>query len=224
MVVKSSGSLPRKDYLPPLFEDRRERRRPLQSILEGECHVLVINASRDMAAGIRNELMTSLPGCEITFAPSIELARWILRKGNVDLVVTSPILPDGNVVKLRDTLEAMPAPPPVVIIGDMTIQAAEELGASTYTFSSVRFLGRKEAPPRKRNSLNERISSLGADLRDKLNNPLQEIVAMVFVAQAGGESSRVTDSALSAIDRAAKSLAQVVNGLEDTIKEAVTER
>jgi uncharacterized protein YaaW (UPF0174 family) len=71
----------------------------------------------------------------------------------------------------------------------------------------------------KRN-VSEHIRSLGADLRNDLNNPLQEIVAMVFVAKASGESS-ATSTALEAIDKAAQNLAGVVKGLETRILGAV---
>ena len=68
----------------------------------------------------------------------------------------------------------------------------------------------------------ETISSLGADLRNDLNNPLQEIVAMLFVAKAGGPvANGPTAQALDAIDRAAKNMASVVKTLEDKIRRAV---
>lgn len=66
-----------------------------------------------------------------------------------------------------------------------------------------------------------RIRALGADLRNDLNNPLQEIVAMVFVAQATGGLAQPTNQALEAIDRAAKNMATVVSKLEEEDTEVV---
>ena len=69
--------------------------------------------------------------------------------------------------------------------------------------------------------VDESIKNLGADIRNDLNNPLQEIVAMVFVAKATEESA-TTNNALEAIDKAAQNLASVVKGLEDKIRGLVT--
>jgi signal transduction histidine kinase len=66
--------------------------------------------------------------------------------------------------------------------------------------------------------LDRALSELGADIRNDLNNPLQEIVAMAFVAQAAGELSPVAEQALDAIENAAMNLSQVVNALEGKIR------
>ena len=61
------------------------------------------------------------------------------------------------------------------------------------------------------------MKNLGADIRNDLNNPLQEIVAMVFVAKASGQSE-TADKALEAISNAAQNMAVVVSTLEDKIR------
>jgi len=65
------------------------------------------------------------------------------------------------------------------------------------------------------------ISSLGADIRNDLNNPLQEIVAMAFVATSSDGLSPIAEEALSAIQRAATNMSSVVNSLEDKIRSVV---
>ena len=65
------------------------------------------------------------------------------------------------------------------------------------------------------------ISLLGADLRNDLNNPLQEIVAMAFVATSSSELSSTAEEALGAIQRAATSMASVIDTLEDKIRGAI---
>jgi signal transduction histidine kinase len=66
-----------------------------------------------------------------------------------------------------------------------------------------------------------RISELGADIRNDLNNPLQEIVAMAFVAHSSQGLSPSAEQALSAIQRAASNMATVVNKIEEKIRSAV---
>jgi len=198
-----------------------------------DARVLVVNASQEMAKEITMQLTLELPGCSIMYAPSIELASLLLKRRRIDLVVSSPILPDGNVVRLRSVLEQMPSPPDVVVVGNMNVRNAEQFGAAGYRFAEVRRLtvGPRPAPqapqvvsavpsPR-RPDLQRTIQALGADLRNDLNNPLQEIVAMVFVAKAGHECAPATSQALEAINKAAANMAQVVRSLEDKIRSAV---
>lgn len=59
------------------------------------------------------------------------------------------------------------------------------------------------------------ITSLSADLRDSLNNPLQEIVAMISVAKTQASESKLDDEALSVITRAAQDMAEEVMKLEE---------
>lgn len=189
--------------------------------------VLVINSSHDMAKEITLQLTLDIPGCSIMYAPSLHIARWILARRSIDLVVSSPILPDGPISRLRDSLEKMPSPPSVVVVGNMRAANAELFGKGGYEFSSLRRLGEIRSPEPHQSKqeplpFTNRVKSLGADLRNDLNNPLQEIVAMVFVASqaaSGGES--VTGQALNAIEKAAKNMAKIVSGLEARIKDSL---
>lgn len=185
--------------------------------------VLVINASHEMAKEITLQLTLGIPTCSIMYAPSIHIARWILARRHIDLVVSSPILPDGPIGRLRDSLEKMASPPNVVVVGNMNATSAELFGKGGYEFSSVRRLGELSVeepvtPKQEALPFDNKVKSLGADLRNDLNNPLQEIVAMVFVAQAGAPSEAGTSQALNAIEKAAKNMAKIVSGLEDRIK------
>jgi len=222
----------------------------LPTQLSAECRVLVVNSSREMAKEMTVELTMQIPGCAITYAPTIELAKLILARRRIDLVVASPMLPDGSITKLKDSLERFTSPPDVVVVGNLSMRNAELLGGSRYEFAALRRMhnepsAARAAPKIVRRSAIERqgspvssisnagvgsagsvmIRDLGANIRNDLNNPLQEIVAMVFVAQEDskteGTASPATMQALQAIERTAKSMAMIVNGLEEKIKIAV---
>lgn len=194
-----------------------------------EFRVLVINSSQEMAKEITGQLNLNLPGCAITYAPSIELARWILQRRPIDLIVSNPILPDGSISRLQDVLKKAKSPPDLLVIGSAGQSTAALKSIGGYRFSTYRSLGESptaskgKQPPAGVPAINmdRSIKDLGADLRNDLNNPLQEIVAMVYVAKAAGSSSAGTSQALDAIDQAAKNMAKVVKGLEDKIREAV---
>ncbi len=177
--------------------------------------VLVINSSHEMAKEITMELALSLPGCAITYAPSLDIAQFVLSRNSFSLVVSSSILPDGHIARLRRFLEELTAPPTLVVVGQAKSAQRLQLG-SVYRIQSVqRAQARpvRRVPPRL-----EAVRNLGADLRNDLNNPLQEIVAMVFVAQASKSSPTTNEEALAAIDRAAKNLASVVQSIESKIQ------
>lgn len=210
------------------------------SLSETEFRVLVINASQEMAKEITLQLTINMPGCSIMYAPTIELARWILSRRKIDLVVSSPLLPDGSIIRLKSVLEKSGAPPQVVIVGNLNEAAAEAFEHSGYEIATVKrlsgafggsnnqrfspptFLSRSKSSAASVTSLeaSEKLRTLGADLRNDLNNPLQAIVAMVFVAKAGGSSSAAAQEALDAIENAAKNMSTVVRGLEDKIRRA----
>lgn len=194
------------------------------------CSVLVINSGRDMAREITLQLTVALPGCSMIFAPSFELARWILRRRKIDLIVSSPILPDGGIEQLRTELDGMGLPPDLLVVGGVTRSGAEALDELGYQFAKFQKLGNSSMPQvvhgdfRNTNALREKVKELGADIRNDLNNPLQEIVAMVFVAQAAGQAAPMTNKALAAIDQAAKNMANYVNELEQRIEKVVVNR
>ncbi|MFM1847111.1 MAG: hypothetical protein RL417_585 [Pseudomonadota bacterium] len=203
---------------------------PPTALPSEDCTVLVVNASHQMAKEITMELALQIPGCSIVYSPSIEIAKLMLSRRRINLVVSSPILPDGSVEKLRGVLEKLENAPDVVVVGAMSARNAELFTEGGYEFSSMRRIGRPSEASgpvinrRGQPPIDRTIKDLGADIRNDLNNPLQEIVAMVFVAQAGHTVSPATEQALKAIDQAAKNMAKVVNRLEDKIRDAVVTR
>lgn len=200
---------------------------------QAQLTALVINSSQEMAKEITMQLTLTMPGCSITYAPTIEVAKWILAKKKIDLIVSSPVLPDGGIARLNKTLQKMDCPPDVVVVGDVRLKNAELFNDSGYQFATIRRFGAQDEAPKfprivrkpaeSKEIIKSQIKTLGADLRNDLNNPLQEIVAMVFVAQAGTELAPGTAQALKAIEGAAKNMAGVVKGLEDKIRCAVSE-
>jgi len=201
--------------------------------LDSEASVLVINAGQEMAKEMTAELSLSFPGCGIIYAPTLEVARWVLNKRRIDLIVSSHILPDGPVSKLQAVLSKIENPPDVVVVGDLTLKSHEIFGNSGYELLKFRRITRNEvqsspAPetlcpiPTRPNKFEKVITELGNDIRNDLNNPLQAIVAMVFVAQSGKGPSQMTEQALDAIEKTAKGMSAIVNQLENKIKEAVS--
>ena len=215
---------------PPHSQQQSER-----IVVDGytPCSVLVLNSSREMAKEITHQLTISLPGCSMTYAPSIELAGWILKRRKIDLIVSSPRLPDGGIDRLKQQLSGIESPPDLVVVGKVSTENVTALGDLGYHFASWKRIGRQDdiskRPARsqecertkRKKMVRKQVKTLGADIRNDLNNPLQEIVAMVFVAQQAGEVAETTHQALDAIDIAAKNMAEYVNALEDRIRTAV---
>jgi hypothetical protein len=221
------------DTEPPPPAAVRRSNLPLPPPLNDDYRVLVINSSHDMAKEITMELTLRLPGCSMMYAPTLELAKWILRRRQIDLVVSSTILPDGGVMRLKGILESMTSPPDLVVVGEMSKNGISMFENSPYRCTGIRRLNVEPAPaavplPEAAPSstaapaFRSTIRTLGADIRNDLNNPLQEIVAMVFVAQTTGSAPGAASQALDAIDKAAKNMAALVNSLEEKILHAVT--
>lgn len=185
--------------------------------------VLVINASQSMAQEITIELSRTLPGCSILFAPTLHLALWILKRRSIDIILSSAILPDGPLVKLHDSLEVMSPPPELVIVSDLTTTRSELSSHPGYRFVELRRVSSRQPYAPQANQQTRNIAALGADIRNDLNNPLQEIVAMAFVAHSSQGLSPTAEQALTAIQRAANNMASVVSSLEDKIRTAVTD-
>ncbi len=184
--------------------------------------VLVINASQEMAQEITIELSRTLPGSSILFAPTLHLALWILKRRQIDIILSSATLPDGPLSKLHESLELMQPPPELVILSDLTTTRSELGSHPGYRFVELRRVNSRQ--PFATPQIGHRnIASLGADIRNDLNNPLQEIVAMAFVAHASQGLSPTAEQALTAIQKAATNMANVVNNLEDKIRSAVSE-
>lgn len=197
--------------------------------LQSGATVLVINASQETAEELTSELTRTLPGCSILFAPTLHLALWILKRRTIDLILSSAVLPDGNISKLHEALEVMSPPPELVVISDLTSYRGDLGSHPGYRFVELRRVPSGEASKvvsgvgevggTKVNGGD--VSALGADLRNDLNNPLQEIVAMAFVATTSDGLSAVAEEALNAIQRAASNMSSVVNSLEDKIRSVV---
>jgi signal transduction histidine kinase len=184
--------------------------------------VLVVNASQETAQEITLELSRTLPGCSILFAPTLQLALWILKRRSIDIILSSAVLPDGPLSRLHESLECLSSPPELVILSDLTTTRAELGSHPGYRFVELRRV-QSHTPyaPAPVNAHVTQISSLGADIRNDLNNPLQEIVAMAFVATSSDGLSPIAEEALSAIQRAATNMSSVVNSLEDKIRSVV---
>jgi signal transduction histidine kinase len=114
----------------------------------------------------------------------------------------------------------MAPPPELVVISDLHSSRAELGSHPGYRFVELRRVSTRQGDAPQ--MIQSRISELGANIRNDLNNPLQEIVAMAFVAHSSEGLSPMAEEALSAIQRAATNMADVVNNLEDKIRGAVT--
>jgi hypothetical protein len=187
--------------------------------------VLVLNSSHEMAKEITLQLTLKIPGCSIQYAPTIQLAKWMLGRKKIDLIVASPILPDGHISVLKTALGQIETPPDLVVVGAIDVQQAEQLSAMGYEYSRLHRVDKNNnsdsiLPIIHKKKVTDSIKTVGADLRNDLNNPLQEIVAMVFVAKESSESG-TTNTALEAIDKAAQNLAGVVSGIESRIMNVV---
>ena len=187
------------------------------------CTVLVINASQSMAHEITLELSSTLPGSTILFAPTLSLALWILKRRQIDLILSSAVLPDGALATLHEFIELMSPPPELVVLSDLHRSRAELGSHPGYRFVELRRLSARQAPGMEQEPITKKISDLGANIRNDLNNPLQEIVAMAFVAHSSQGLSPMAEEALSAIQRAAGNMADVVNMLEDKIRVVVSQ-
>lgn len=194
-------------------------------------NVLVINGSTQMASAITRQLLIALPHANIMYAPTIDLAGWILKTRPIQLIISSEVLPDGGAHKLHSVVRRLRTPPDLLMVGHSVHGSVQELRKAGYKLVSRKTIGDTalEAPkvkqPIKRHRsvpISERVSTLSADLRNDLNNPLQEIVTMAFVAKQTREQQALSTDALNAIEKAAKQLAGTVNGLEERIKQAVS--
>jgi len=185
------------------------------------CTVLVINASQSMAHEITLELSRTIPGSTILFAPTLSLALWILKRRQINLILSSAILPDGALATLHQFIELMSPPPELVVISDLHSSRAELGSHPGYRFVELRRVSTRQGEEKQ--VIQSKISELGANIRNDLNNPLQEIVAMAFVAHTSQGLSPMAEEALSAIQRAAGNMADVVSRLEDKIRVVVSQ-
>jgi hypothetical protein len=189
------------------------------------CTVLVVNSSQAMAREMTMQLIHAIPWCSILYAPTFALAALMVRRRKIDLVVSSTVMPDGGIDLLTTALEHVPDGPDLVVVSDARECPVDLLAAPQYRFLSIR----KVVPNLSRTDTIEtaevckKIQNFGAEVRNDLNNPLQEIVAMVFVAKAHERMGPSTDAALSAIESAAQNMAEIVWGIEERLNDAVIE-
>jgi hypothetical protein len=183
-------------------------------------NVLVINSSAAMAKEITLAITLKMPLCSIMYAPGVEVAGWLLKKRRIDVVVSSPMLPDGGVEKLIPVCESINPSPDLVIVGTPESEQLDQLNRFGRAFEASRYFEpiNPSTSPKDGMTSDDAVKKLGADIRNDINNPLQEIVAMVYVAKAGREMSPVTVEALEAIDKATKGIAATVQGLEERIR------
>jgi hypothetical protein len=217
-------------HIPPVHEhtyhyQEQPQRKPLipahsPAVSPEGCTVLVINASQSMAHEITVELSRTIPGSTILFAPTLSLALWILKRRHINLILSSAILPDGALGTLHQFIELMSPPPELVVLSDLHSSRAELGSHPGYRFVELRRVSTRQGEETQ--VMHTRISELGAHIRNDLNNPLQEIVAMAFVAHTSQGLSPMAEEALSAIQRAAGNMADVVNRLEDKIRIVVS--
>jgi hypothetical protein len=205
--------------------------------------VLVINSSNQMASTITKQLTIGLPECVILYSPSLALASWMLKRRKISLIIASQILPDGGTDKLKAIVQELESPPDIIIVGRHLGQTVSRLSCVGYKITSHKKLisnkGYEDDKKAAQNSpaindkpnksadndsltLKAKLSSLGADLRNDLNNPLQEIVTMAFIVKQQDAKSSLTDEAIIAIEKAAGQLAGTVERLEQRIVRAVT--
>ena len=196
----------RLSILPPLSAANNSLEQPSEF---SNLTVLVLNSNRDMANEIARQLIENVQGCQIVYAPTLGLGKLLLKRNNIDLVVSSPILPDGHITKLQPLLESLKQPPDVIVFGDDQYHSGLNLFDSpSYKFISVKNItSESSATP---------VGQVAQELRDALNNPLQEIVALIYVAHAT-ECSAVTNQALIAIEKAAQRMAGIVWGIEERL-------
>lgn len=179
-------------------------------------NVLVINSSAAMAKEITLAITTKMPLCSIMYAPGVEVAAWLLKKRRIDVVVSSPMLPDGGVEKLVPVCESLSPGPDLVIVGAPESEQMRILNKFGRAHDAHKYFDGNQSTPKE-----DPFKKIGADLRNDLNNPLQQIVAMIYVAKAGKEVSPITVEALEAIDKATRGLAETVQGLEDRLRKNI---
>ncbi len=182
--------------------------------------VLILNASHDMAVEMTACLEQTVSHCQIIYVPSITLARLMLSRRNIDLVISSSVLPDGSVQLLKESILEAEYQPDLIVVGlDAHLSMIRDKGRlSENAPADMALAGYQKLKVEN----DDEVSTLGADIRNDLNNPLQEIVAMVYVAQVDATMTPETKQALGAIDQAAKSMSGYINDLEDKIRSVVT--
>lgn len=212
------------------FENSELVRKP---ILDNQTKpsVLVVNSSNVMAGAITKQLSITCPDCTLLYSPSLALAGWMLKKRKINLIIANEVLPDGGIDKLKTIVSGLEDPPDILVVGRSVHRSVLALTGAGYHMvkrkkleiaaSDINYSYKN--PDKDTISLKNRLTSLGADLRNDLNNPLQEIVTMAYIAKQDSLSNTMTEEAIFAIEKAANQLAGTVSGLEQRIVRAVVD-
>lgn len=187
-------------------------------VSENRTSVLVLGVAEKLATPLMENLKSQDEFGQILFAPTLGVAEWLLLKRPVSLVISTAHLPDGELKDLKKLLYRMIDIPSLIVLGSHD-DVAQEIAVAQ----------RRKAPPlvhRKMHKLDapaltQSIKVLGADLRNDLNNPLQEIVTMIYVAKMGGVDASVAREALAAIEKAASQMASVVGSFEGRMHSSI---
>lgn len=182
-------------------------------IEETSPRILILNGSAEMAKLVTSELLKSVPGAKLLYAPSIAIAEWLITTRRFHLIISDAILPDGNISRLNRSLSTLENLPDLIVVGEKNFKGKQILLDKTYSLQKISDM-QSEVKQSK-------VAELGADLRNDLNNPLQQIVAMAFVARSAQGASELTNEALGAIESAAQSMAGVVWGIEEKLLKAL---
>lgn len=180
--------------------------------------VLVVGLEERLATPLIQNLKNQKDFGQILFAPTLGVAEWLLLKREVSIVISTAILADGQLKDLKKLLYRMAEIPSLIVIGSSE-DVSQELSV----------IKKRATPPyvhRKPHQLDtpavtQTIKVLGADLRNDLNNPLQEIVTMVYVAKMGSPDASAANEALGAIERAANQMATVVKSFEGKMESSI---
>lgn len=204
-----------------------------------------------MAGHISERLRTTLPNHQILYSPSLKLADWMLKRKKIDLIISSEVLPDGGIDSLQEIIRRYTHKPDLVVVGKGLPRSIYSLKKAGYDLVSCKrvvaenpikheilstpkdSLQEKQSAQERadlsqktligRGALATKITTLGADLRNDLNNPLQEIVTLAFAVKQSSSEDQVTQQAIEAIEEAAKQMAGTVQKIEDRVKSVVME-
>ena len=175
--------------------------------------ILILNGSAEMAKIVTAELQRSVPDAKLMYAPSLAIAEWLIKSRRFHLIVSDTLLPDGNISRLNPVFATLEHLPDLIVLGELEFKGKQKLLDKTYSLRKISPVKHDER---------SKLAEVGADLRNDLNNPLQQIVAMAFVARNAQGGSDLTSEALSAIEVAAQSMAGVVWGIEEKLLQALS--
>jgi hypothetical protein len=194
---------------------------PTTSVSARSSKILVVNGDSVLASQVMVQLKQLGSSVIPLFVPSLKAAQLMLRRSSFDLIIGSAMLPDGPLTGLEQDLQKVKNPPPVIVV-DTIEEAAEVPLDQEYRFAKLRHIKRSlyqhdieisQSLLTHDRYIDSVLHEVSTDLRDKLNNPLQEIVAMVYVARNAPSETALVHSALQAIERAAQEMNGAVHSV-----------